>query len=221
MAHEELKHIDPPELSDLLAGETSEAREGEIRRHLEACGVCQAELALAESFHEQANVAHLDPAIEARLEAGLAAAHSRTRAWLIISGRSPWVSAGLLAASLALVLLGFNTLREPSLRQGPSGAIRGVQPAAEWDFHLSETGSGRINIAWPAVDGAREYEIRLQSTAGKVLWSRRVVVSSDDITLATLPAAVRSESFLFVTVVARMADGTKQVTPPHPWPARP
>ena len=60
-----------------------------------------------------------------------------------------------------------------------------------------------------------------QSTAGETLWSRRVATVHDYITLASLPAAVRSERFLFVTVVALMADGTQQATRPHPLPARP
>ena len=67
MAREELNHIHPAELSDLLAGQTSESREREIRQHLEACGICQAELAIAESFHEQATDAVLAPAITARI----------------------------------------------------------------------------------------------------------------------------------------------------------
>ena len=81
MAREELIHINPAELSDLLTGHTSEAREQEIRKHLKACGVCQAELALAESFHEQGTETPLAPAIAARLEAEL-------RAWFEANARA-------------------------------------------------------------------------------------------------------------------------------------
>ena len=221
MARSDSNHIDPADLSDLLAGRVGEAREREFRQHLQVCGVCQAELALAESFHQQATDTPLAPEMTARLEAGFAASRPRTLDWRIISGRRPWVRAALLAASLACVWLGINALNTPSLRQGPSGDMRAARPAAAWDLQLSEPESGRIEVEWPTVDGAREYEIRLQSTSGETLWSRRVVAAPYEITFATLPAAVRSERFLFVTVVALMTDGTHQATQPQPLPVRP
>jgi hypothetical protein len=225
MVREELNHIDPAELADILAGQVNETREREIRQHLEKCGVCQAELALAESFHAQATDTPLAPAIAARIEAGLEArlAPDRPRAfgWRVISGQPTWVRAGLLAASLVCVVLGINALRETSLRQGQSGEMRAPQTAAEWDLQLSEAEPGRVNVTWPVVDEAREYEIRFQSTTGQTLWARRVEAPPHEIRFAALPDTVRSERFLFVTVAALMADGTQQTTRPHALPAQP
>jgi hypothetical protein len=218
MTSAEFQHIEPAELYDFLAGQTSAAREREIRQHLDVCGICQAELALAESFRDQATDTSMDPAIAARLEAGLTGARLRKFGWRVISQRSTWVRTGLLAASLACALLGIHALRGPALRQGQSGDMRAAQPDSVWDLQLNESETGYLRVAWPAVTGASEYEIHLQSSVGEILWSRRTMTSPATITIATLPTAVRAEPFLFVSVAALMADSTLQSTRPHPLP---
>jgi hypothetical protein len=221
MEREELNHIDPAELLDLVTGQVSEARAQEIERHLDTCGACQAELTLARSFHEQAGDEPLAPEIAARLEVGLDAARPRAAGWRLIHGRPGWVRAGLLAASVMFVVLGINALRDSSPDPGRSGTMRDGQPAVEWDLQLGEPGSGTVAVSWPAVEGASEYEIHVQSTTGQTLWTGRAVDSPFTLTLSELPEAVRSERFLFVTLVARMTDGTQQATRPHPLPESP
>ena len=127
----------------------------------------------------------------------------------------------MLAASLVCGLLGINALRGPSFRQGHSGAMRAVPAAAEWDLSLGQPESGSVQVAWPAVDEVSQYEILLQSITGETMWSRRVGDSPFALTFSELPATVRSERFLFVSLVALVADSTQQTTRPHLLPARP
>lgn len=174
--------------------------------HVAGCARCQTELELFRAFEADAPVAGEGlavPWIAAETRRRLApapAARPAPTAWRLPS----WA---LLAASLAVIVGGASLLMRPSAPvAAPDTApvYRGAQIALTVAAGDLDAAPG--SVAWNAVDGAVDYELRLLEIDGTELW--RVATSSPTVSVpADARAAFLPGRTLVWRVEARNAGG--------------
>jgi hypothetical protein len=102
------------------------------------------------------------------------------------------------AAVLALAVSGVYLLRDPGRTLGEPPVLRGDGAS----FAVTATmGDRGLTLAWPAVDGAAQYGVRLFDAEGRLLWERRTPDARLAVSRSELPAATGTGP-LFVEVEA-------------------
>lgn len=225
------RHLTPEELAEFIDDRLDSRMTVMARLHIQACGDCRAELALARSFQEQADVV-LPPEVDARIKATLEARSQgaatgdhdeqiRPRRGRILPFDLTWARAGLLAASVVFAVLGLRGVADRPTTLSPGGEMRSAGVDSVWEIDLSETAAGVIRASWGPQEGAEGYQLEIRSASGEVLWSHEVDGSSAEIRFDQLAAELQDQRALFVSVRARLSDGSFVVSRPRALPAFP
>ncbi|MBU2500126.1 hypothetical protein KJ682_02240 [bacterium] len=212
----------PEDLDSLVDGTASQALQG----HLEACRECRLLLAEYRSFLAAEPTAGADPAAaDARLDR----LWDRVPApsWRVVRPRRtffsgpawrPTLAAACIAAALLLVLIP----RVDGPGDGPSGVMRGTDPAGTGFLldTLETLPSGRIRVTWSAFAGADGYRV-------EVLDQELTVVHRQDAAEGELEAQVVPDSLpegagpFFVRSLALAAGSELERTPLRELPGSP
>lgn len=218
-------HVDPGELILFCQGSLVEEKARMIRAHLESCGACRAEMALAQSFQREEGKLPLDSSIEARLRPAVTAngvvnSEGGTVSRVPRMERSSlrWTRRALLAAAVLVLMFAARDLIDRPDQPRPIGELRAPSEDPVWDFRLAEAVGGELVLNWPVVEGARSYELRVLSSAGSLLWSRQETGLSANLTRSELPSALLAERVLFLRIAALLEDGRVIQTRPRPLP---
>ena len=174
------------------------------RTHVAGCARCQSELEMFQAFEantpvqgEGLAVAWIAAQTKRRLDAargaGTPAATPAPATWRLPS----WA---LMAASVAVVVAGATLLMRPDAPTAvPETApvYRGAQVA--FTEAAGDLDAAPASVAWTAVDGAVNYDLRLLEVDGTELW--RVTTSSP---MASVPADARAAFLPGRTLVWRV-----------------
>lgn len=233
MSGQEQRHLDPEQLVAFEEGRVDDEVRARIEAHLERCGRCAAERALAREYLSVPEDARLpgdeSETLEAAFRARLAANSPIPRPVTSLSSARPessspsarpvrttrsrsssrrWGVAALVAAGLALIILGRGFLATgPSPEEG-GDTLRASQ-TADWAqaLEIEALEDGARRIGWPAVDGVAEYRVYLLDDAGQAREEWTTGVAELRIEPAQLPSDVE---YLFVRVEYTRADGEIQ-----------
>lgn len=147
-------HADNRTLSAYLDGELAGPRARRLDEHLHECAACAAQLAALESAASALRRLP-EPAMtleeQRALRRTVAAAGASTRA-RVGTPVTRWALAGSLVL-IAVVSIGFLTLRQPGADQATSGAESGPDSVAQKEFNLDAAEEPPVTAALPG-DGA-------------------------------------------------------------------
>jgi hypothetical protein len=212
------RHLDAAALLDLHEKRLPAEEEAKAWSHLESCGHCRAELALARSFvegegeeapaatrerHRKALLARFDGARE-KPPAKIVDVRAHP-AW------SSWLSRGLMAASLAfLVIAGWQIAhRTPTPER--SSVLRATPPEARWEMIVWDPTPTGWPLEWEPVPGAASYVVRVQTESGDVLAEVPAGEKGVEVRFDVVPEAHRAEA-LYAVGVAVGLNGPVAVT---------
>jgi hypothetical protein len=198
-------HLDAETAYGLESGELGADEERRAREHLRGCGLCQAEVQLARSFLE-GSAEPVDAEIEGRLRAALPRATAAPKTAPRVSPRPrnrrwpSWFSGGLLAAGLAVIVLGVWQLR-PQSADLSGGTLRSGDGGGSWNLEVVSTGSAAWWFRWVDQPQAEIYTLVIQSTSGRTIWEAQSREAAITIERATLIDRLEPGETYFVSVL--------------------
>ena len=167
--NDSMRHASPEELALLQLGEISPDAERELREHLQSCGLCQAELALAADFVAdtcesagELRQSRMREHVGAVVGNGTGTAHGRPR-------RRRGLERLLMAAAVVFAAVGIYELRPHTLPTGPGEVLRSADMAASIDLGVSLRDDGWL-LSWTVNGGGEGQRVRIRSMRGEELW---------------------------------------------------
>jgi hypothetical protein len=222
------EHVDAGWFLAYVEGRLEAKQAKQVEGHVERCGPCRAELALARRYAEtpvgasvEGRSADLKSAFAMRAQERLDGAvrtepraRSRRRSPL-----PPWISRGLLAASVAIIGFGIYQMGDsmrPS-REELGRQIRAEAPDEALTLTVREVPHGRFELQWKVPAEARDLELRVIASDGSLLLERSV--EGDAITLDSSEFASGAESAgILVQLLAKGPAGESLRSVPQALP---
>jgi hypothetical protein len=217
-------HLDPEVLMRCADGRLAEADRRVVEEHVESCGICQAELALAREAAScpvgadlgsrsaslrRSFSRRLDLALGARSDVGAPRVRPPRRRWR-------WLGGGLLAASVAILAVGVHQMES---RPAPKDLGRTMRTRSQGDALTLEIVSDARDwhVRLHADESLRDLALRITTAEGEQLLERPVSGEGTTVSREELGQVTLAE-VLYVQAVGVDASGNPVRSRPQRLP---